>query len=52
MNNMINHSSFTEMFLQSSEDYEPYGCVDEHTYTEETVSSSKMIEKEVSELVF
>ena len=28
MNNSINYSSFVEMFLNSGDDFEPYGCVD------------------------
>jgi hypothetical protein len=28
MNNSINYAGFTEMFTESNEDYEPYGCVD------------------------
>lgn len=27
MNNKINYSGYVEMFLDSSDDYEPYGCV-------------------------
>ena len=28
MNNSINYSGFVEMCLNSSDDYEPYGCAD------------------------
>lgn len=27
MNNSINYSGFVEMFLNSGDDFEPYGCV-------------------------
>jgi len=27
MNNSINYSGFIEMFLESDDDFEPYGCV-------------------------
>jgi len=29
MNSSFNYSGFIEIFLNSSDDYEPYGCVDE-----------------------
>lgn len=28
MNNSINYSGFVEMFLDSGDEFEPYGCVD------------------------
>lgn len=28
MNSSINYSGFVEMFLESNDDFEPYGCTD------------------------
>ena len=28
MNDSLNYSGFVDMFLDSEDDYEPYGCVD------------------------
>lgn len=29
MNNSVNYSGFIEMFMDSNDDFEPYGCVDD-----------------------
>ena len=29
MNNSFNYSNFIEMFMNSDDDFEPYGCVDD-----------------------
>ena len=52
MTNSINHCGFTEMFLESSDDYEPYGCSDESAYYEETVNSTKIYASDKRELSF
>lgn len=31
MNSSFNYSGFTEMFLDSNDDYEPYGCSETNT---------------------
>jgi len=28
MNNSINYAGFTDMFIESNEDFEPYGCAE------------------------
>lgn len=39
MNNSINYSGFVEMFLNSDDDYEPYGCGETHASTVESQHS-------------
>jgi hypothetical protein len=31
MNNSINYSGFVEMFIDSNDDFEPYGCAETST---------------------
>jgi hypothetical protein len=39
MNDKINYSGYVEMFLDSGDDFEPYGCVPSLQYA--TVSTSR-----------
>ena len=50
MNYTINYSGFTEMFLDSMDDYEPYGCATASDY--ETISEKPAQAVENQELIF
>ncbi len=39
MNNKINYSGFVEMFMNSSDDFEPYGCADLQLHSSEQPAS-------------
>jgi len=39
MNNSINYSGFTDMFLDSSDDFEPYGYSETNTSLEKIYNS-------------
>lgn len=38
MNNTINYSGFVEMFMNSSDDFEPYGCDNLQLHTNEQIA--------------
>ena len=39
MNNSINYSGFVDMFLDSEDDFEPYGCSDTNESLEKIYNS-------------
>ena len=41
MNNSINYSGFTDMFIDSNEDFEPYGFVDLSDNMEKTHNNTQ-----------
>lgn len=49
MNDSINYSGFVDMFLDSNDDFEPYGCVETNESLERIYNSIESYKAEFSD---